>query len=350
MEKSRLADLTETVEAGRDLSPGEAKEAALALASAADEPAVKERFLVALSEKGEAGAEVYAFAEAFRDLSRDPGVDAWAERAIDVCGTGGDRQGTFNISTVVALVLASAGVPVFKHGNSSVTSSCGSADLLQALGVPLEIEPGLARRSLEELSFVFFFAPAYHPAFKEIVPVRKSLAAKGKPTIFNILGPMINPGRPAHQLMGVYSETWVPVLAEALHQLKLEGGYVVHGRLPDGAGMDEMSCATENRVAGFGRFRGTDEAWKAGRYSLPECSLSELAGGGVAENLRLFQAILQGEGPPGLVDSIVLNAAFAFEIQGKAATIEEGLGLAREQLLGGAVGELCRKIKAFYAA
>lgn len=345
-----LEELSEKLEAGRDLAPEEARDAAGALASAEVVPAEKERFLRELSRKGETGPEIRAFADVFRDLARDPGLEEWAGRAIDVCGTGGDKQGTFNISTVVALVLAAGGVPVFKHGNRSVTSNCGSADLLQALGVPLETEPEAARRSVETLNFVFLFAPAYHPAFKEIVPVRKALAARGQPTVFNMLGPLINPGRPAFQLMGVFAEAPVPLLAEALHDLGLKGGFVVHGRLPGGGGLDEMSCATENRTVGFGAFRGTDETWTAGRYGLGECAPGDLAGGGVEENVRLFETILAGQGPQGLVDSILLNAAFAFRVQGRVAEIEEGVELARENLLGGGVVALCEKIRNFYSA
>ena len=161
-------------------------------------------FLLALAEKGETPAEVAAFAAGISSLAVDPGVSDWADRAIDVCGTGGDGSGTFNISTAVSFIVAAAGVPVFKHGNRSITSKCGSADLLEALGIRLDATAEQVRASLEAVSFCFFFAPAYHPAFKEIMPVRKALATEGKRTIFNLLGPLINPGKPAHQLLGVF--------------------------------------------------------------------------------------------------------------------------------------------------
>jgi anthranilate phosphoribosyltransferase len=343
-----LRNAAERVEAGADLTPAEAEAAARALAAHDVEAGLKERFLIGFANKGETGAEVGCFARTFRVLARDPGVGEWAGRAIDVCGTGGDRQGTFNISTTAALVLAAAGVPVFKHGNRSITSSCGSADLLQALGVPLEMDEDLARRSLDKLNFVFFFAPAYHPAFKEIMPVRKALAGRGQRTVFNILGPLINPGRPAFQLMGVFGDSWVSPLAEALHSVGLEAGYVAHGRLPDGEGMDEISCATQNRTSGFGRFQGDDQVWGPDRYGLPECQRSDLAGGSLKDNLRVLQAIFDGEAPAGLVNSILLNAALAFSIQGRAASVEEGLELARENLLGGAVRDFVKKVGSFY--
>src|SRR5258708_24510059 len=171
--------------------------------------------LTALAGKGETAAEVAAFANAFRARALNPGVEAWAPRAIDIVGTGGDHAGGFNISSVVVLVLASAGVTVMKHGNRGVTSKCGSADLLAALGVNLEAPPEKLRRALDELGFVFFFAPGYHPAFKNIGPGRKALAARGQRTIFNILGPLINPGRPAHVLLGVFSAACVDRLAPA---------------------------------------------------------------------------------------------------------------------------------------
>ena len=179
----------------------EAAAAALAASEASDE--VKGAFLLALAAKGETAAEVAAFATAFRARAINPGVEAWADQAIDIVGTGGDHAGGFNISSMVVLTLASAGVTVMKHGNRGITSKCGSADLLAALGVNLEAPPEVVRRALTELGFVFFFAPAYHPTFKNIGPVRKMLAARGQRTVFNILGPLINPGRPAHVLLGV---------------------------------------------------------------------------------------------------------------------------------------------------
>ncbi len=177
-------------------------EAAEALASAevGDEP--KAAFLTALAVKGETAAEVAAFATEFRARAVNPGVEAWAAEAIDVVGTGGDHAGGFNISSLVVLTLASAGVTVMKHGNRGITSNCGSADLLAALGVNLEATPAQARAALGALGFAFFFAPAYHPAFRQIGPARKILAARGQRTIFNILGPLVNPGRPAFILLG----------------------------------------------------------------------------------------------------------------------------------------------------
>ncbi len=208
----------------------------------------KAAFLTALAHKGETAEELAAFALELRKLARDPGMSEWSPRAIDIVGTGGDHAGGFNVSTVVVLTLASAGVPVMKHGNRGITSKCGSADLLSGLGYQIEATPEKLREGIKELGYVFFFAPVYHPAFKEIGPVRRTLAAQGQRTIFNLLGPLINPGRPARSIIGVFAEAWVPRLAAAADQLGLEAGLAVHGTLGDGRGIDELTTATPNRV------------------------------------------------------------------------------------------------------
>jgi len=214
-----LPELTAALSSRRDLLPDEVSAAATALADVGVPDGEKAGFLAALSEKGETVGEVAGFARAFRDRAVDPGVQKWSAGAVDIVGTGGDHAGGFNISSVVVFVLASAGLCVMKHGNRGITSKCGSADLMGALGVDVEAPPEMQRRALDQLGFAYFFAPAYHPAFRHIMPVRKALAARGQRTIFNILGPLINPGRPAHVLLGVYSEAWVSRLAETLDAL-----------------------------------------------------------------------------------------------------------------------------------
>ena len=353
MVKKRLDEFesfTLKLRGGRDLSGEEAELAALALASAEVDPNNKKAFLTALVEKGESVAEVTAFASTFRDLARDPGLEDFAERAIDVVGTGGDKSGSFNISTTAAFIVAAAGVPVFKHGNRSITSKCGSADLLAALGFDIEAGPDKLRHSLENLNFCFFFAPAWHPAFKEIIPVRKELAAEGKRTIFNILGPLINPGRPACQLMGVFGENWVEPLAASLEALGLKRGLVVHGRMSGNQGMDELTCAGENRVAGFGDLKEVDGLWVPEDFGLNRCSARDLAGGGIDQNLELLDDILEGRGRRGLVDTILLNAGAALWAANQTADIGEGVSRARDLLLGGAVKDWLRKACEFYSS
>jgi anthranilate phosphoribosyltransferase len=263
-------------------------------------------------------------------------------------GRGGDHAGGFNISSLVVLVLASLGVTVMKHGNRGITSKCGSADLLSALGVNLDATPEKLRRALEELGFVFFFAPAYHPTFKHIAPVRKALAARGQRTVFNILGPLINPGRPAYVLLGSFSAAWVPKLADALQTLGAEGGVAAHGVIAADRGIDELTTATPNRVRGFGRHRNVDGEWRATDFGLTVSPFSDLTGGDLAANLGIVDAVLAGRGPAGLVDTIVLNAATAVWIVGKAGRIEDAIGPARDALLGGAVQKKIAATREFY--
>jgi len=343
-----LPELSAQLAAGRDLMPAEVESAAAALAApeVGEEP--KAAFLTALAAKGETAAEVAAFAAAFRARAIDPGVGAWAPRAIDIVGTGGDHAGGFNISSLVVLVLASAGVTVMKHGNRGITSKCGSADLLAALGVDLAAPPEKIRRALDELGYAFFFAPGYHPAFKHIAPVRKALAARGQRTVFNILGPLVNPGRPAHVLLGVFAESWVEKLAAALETLGTQAGLAAHGVIAPGRGIDELTTATANRVRGFGRHRAVDGMWRAAEFGLDDSPFADLAGGDLAANLAIVEALLAGRGPAGLVDTIVFNAAVAMWITGKTSAVRDGLDPARELLLGGAVEKKIAATREFY--
>jgi anthranilate phosphoribosyltransferase len=345
---STLDELTAQLSAGRDLAVEQVGGAAAALAEADESAEAKGEFLSALAKKGETPGELAAFAAAFRARAINPGVEAWSGQAIDIVGTGGDHAGGFNISSVVVLVLASAGVTVMKHGNRGITSKCGSADLLSALGVNLEADPGTLRRALGELGFVFFFAPAYHPTFRHIAPVRKALAARGQRTVFNILGPLINPGRPAHVLLGTYSAASVPTLAGALETLGAKGGLAVHGVIAADRGIDELTTATSNRVRGFGTTREVDGAWEARDFELSRSPFSHLAGGDLAANLAIVDALMAGTAPAGLVDTVALNAATAMWIVGKTATVREGLAPARDLLLGGAVKKKIAAVREFY--
>ncbi len=344
---SVLPALTARLEACDDLSAEQVTEAAQALAAAgAEEP--KAEFLAALTRKGETAAEIAAFAAWFRTQAVDPGVGDRAARAIDIVGTGGDHAGGFNISSLVTLTLASAGVLVMKHGNRGITSKCGSADLLAGLGVNLEAPPDKLRRALDELGFCFFFAPAYHPAFKQIAPVRKALAAQGLRSVFNVLGPLINPGRPARTLLGVFSSGLVDKLARALDTLGTEAAIVAHGVIASDRGIDELTTATENKVCGAGRLRGFEATWRAADFGLPAAQFSDLQGGDLAANLAITEALLAGRGPAGLADTIALNAAVGLWLSGKVREVRDGIGLARDLLLGGAVARKIAATREFY--
>jgi anthranilate phosphoribosyltransferase len=343
-----LQPITATIAPGQELAANTVIDIARALADAAVPAADKEAFLEALSRRGETSGEIAAFARAFRDLARNPGLERWAASAIDVCGTGGDRSGTFNVSTAVAFVLAAGRVPVIKHGNRSITSSCGSADLLEALGFRLDADTSLLQRSMNEINFVFLFAPNFHPAFKEIGPVRKALAARGVRTVFNLLGPLLNPARPAHQLMGVPAEPLVGPIARALDGLGLAAALAVHCRGPEGQAFDELTVAGRNRASGAGRLRGSEFTFEAAGVGLAPGPAADLAGGDKTANLALLERILDGKAPAALVDTIVLNAAAALHVCGRAGSIRDGIGTAREWLLGGAVRLWLGRAREFY--
>ena len=360
-----LPELTARLAARLDLTAAQAAEAARALATAEVPDPEKENFLLALADKGETAAEVAEFALAFRAMAVDPGMGARSAGAIDVVGTGGDHAGGFNVSSMVTLVLACAGVPVMKHGNRGITSKCGSADLLAALGVRLDAPPETLRRAMDELGFCFFFAPSFHPTFKHVAPVRKALAARGRRTVFNLLGPLINPGRPAHGLVGVFAEAWVPRVAEALGSLGATAGIVAHGVIAKteksassiqhpasentSRGIDELTTATANRVRGCGRLAGVDAVWRAEDFGLRAAGFDDLRGGDLKENLQILDALLAGHGPAGLVDTIALNAAVAMWIVGNTPDVRAGLGEARALLTGGAVKRKIADTREFFA-
>ncbi len=346
---SALTALTTRLEARQELSAEQVGQAAGVLAGAAEPDEAKVAFLAALTRKSETAEEIAAFAAYFRTRAVDPGVGDRAARAIDIVGTGGDHAGGFNISSLVTLTLASGGVLVMKHGNRGITSKCGSADLLAGLGVNLEAPPEKLHRALDELGFCFFFAPAYHPAFKQIAPVRKALAGQGLRSVFNVLGPLINPGRPARSLLGVFSPALVDKLARALDSLGTEAALVAHGVIAPDRGIDELTTATVNKVRGAGRLRGFEATWQARDFGLPASAFADLQGGDLAANLAITEALLDGRGPAGLVDTIALNAAVGLWLSGKTTEMRDGIGLARDLLLGGAVAKKIAATREFYA-
>lgn len=334
--------------AGRSLCVDEASTAAKCMAAADVDAEEKMAFLIAMAQKGETAEEVAGFADTFRGLARDPGTAQYAEQAIDIVGTGGDKSGSFNISSATAFYLAAAGVPVLKHGNRSITSQCGSAQLIEAVGVDLEACNDILLRSIEQLNFTFFYAPAFHPAFKTIMPVRQTLAKSGQRTIFNILGPLINPGLPAYQLLGVFSRDWVKPYASAAHNLGLKRGLVVHCVLSETEGMDELSSAGTNMVEGFGDLDGFSAQWRAEDFGLQPCLQAALKGGDVDANLAILHRLADGEVQGGLPSSIMMNVAAALWIVERADSMEEGIQQARAIMAGSQLKDWLHQVRAFY--
>lgn len=346
----QLSKITQHLRLGLDLNETDCTAAAHALTEPEISLEAKKDFLVALHDKQESVDEVTTFAKVFRGLARDPQLSDVAPEAIDIVGTGGSGSKGYNISSVTAFILAASGAKVLKHGNRAITSQSGSADFLSVWGIRMDTDPVLLREAIEELNFCFFFAPAFHPAFKEIMPVRKQMAAEGKRSIFNILGPLINPAKPAYQLLGSFSPAWVKPLSRALHKLGLKRGLTVCCKLPGGINMDEFTTAGDNLVSGFGTLESLQQTWTADSLGLPPIGVEELRGGTAAENKAILEDILDGNGRTGLVDTLVLNAAAAFLILDKVDSLAEGQALAREILLGGALRAWLDKAQAFYEA
>ncbi|RMH01635.1 MAG: anthranilate phosphoribosyltransferase [Planctomycetota bacterium] len=310
-----LAAAAARVRAGEELSAAETRELfGRALRPGCDEQALAE-LLLALAERGERPAEIAGAAAALRAAM--PPFDHGCPEAVDTCGTGGDGLASFNLSTAAALVAAAAGARVVKHGNRSVSSKCGSADLLEAAGVRLELDPAAARRVFERCGIVFLFAPAFHPAMRFAAPVRRRLGVR---TIFNFLGPLCNPGSVRRHLLGVSAPERLDDLAGALDELGFERAYVVHGA----GGADELTLAGANRI----RRVGSAPALPADAVDLglPRAGTEALAGGDAAVNLRLLRDLLEGEDGP-LRAALLYNAAAAL----LAAGVEEEAAAALER-------------------
>jgi anthranilate phosphoribosyltransferase len=299
-------------------------------------PLVKAEFLTALARKGEAVSEIAAFARELRDKSIAPPLDAEtrSRQILDVCGTGGDRLNTFNISTTVALILAAAGVTVAKHGNRAITSQAGSADVLEALGIRIDLEPEEAARGLREHQFAFFFAPKYHPAFREIAPARKLCAERGQRTIFNYLGPLLNPVRPAAQFIGVPRPELCKPVAQVLQLLGARRGMVVSGEVVAGETvrhLDELSTLGDNCIAEFYQERGFSVTKLSPRdFPVQPAELADLAGGDREANAEIVRRLLRGRDRGPKRDAVLFNGAAALFVAEKAGSLTEGWELAAE--------------------
>lgn len=337
----KLTDITAQLQSGANLEPAQTRHALQALLGDADSDAVKADFLAALAHKGETADEIAAFALELRERSINPQIDrAQLPDGIlaDVCGTGADGAQTVNVSTAAMFIVAAAGVPVAKHGNRGITSKCGGADVLEALGVRIELPPDKLKRCIEEIGVGFIFAPAYHPAFKKIAPVRKLLAEKKIRTVFNILGPLVNPARVNAQLLGVFDPSFTETLARVLRLMGHRRAFVVHGFIGDNQrGLDEISTLGNTRISELTE-SGEIKTWTldASALGLPRPSLNELAGGDAHHNAQILRRVLSGEEHDTKTELVLLNAAAALIVVGKAKDFPSALTLAREQIQNGA--------------
>lgn len=356
----KLQDFIAQLAAGRVLADAQVRDAIAELIRE-DVPAeLKADFLSALARKGETIGEIAAFASRLRDKAVGVPLNEQtrAREVLDVVGTGGDRLNTFNISSTAALLCAAAGITVAKHGNRAATSASGSADVLEALGIPLHLSPAEAATALREDGFAFFFAQNYHPSFKHIAPARKLCAARGQRTIFNILGPLLNPVRPSAMLLGVPRPEMCEPIAQVLQTLGVRRAMVVCGEVPlanaergtrnaegvwppagEGrqiAHLDEISTLGETTVAEFYQERGfTVSKFDPANFPLQSATLADLVGGDKTANAETARRILCGDERGPKRDAVLLNAAAAMFVAGACKSVVEGWELAGRLIDGG---------------
>ena len=315
---------------GQSLTQAQAQELMEGWLNQAIEPVLSGAILAALQAKGVAADELVGMASVL--LTQSPAPWPLGEKPlhlVDTCGTGGDGASTFNISTAVAFVAAAAGIPVAKHGNRSASSRVGSADVLEALGLNLGVDLAIAQTAIKTVGITFLFAPGWHPAMKAVVPLRQTLKIR---TIFNLLGPLVNPLRPTGQVLGVYHRDLLTPVANALHQLGVERAVVLHGRERlDEAGLGDMTdmAVLRNQTVHL-------EAINPKQLGLNPASLEVLQGGTVSDNAQILKAVLQGKGTTPQTDVVALNAAFALFVGGAVEDYATGVKQAHQILAAGA--------------
>ena len=321
---------------GEDLTQNEAREAATLVFEEATEAQIG-ALLAGLRAKGETEGEIAGFAEGMRDAARR--IDPDREPLVDTCGTGGDGHDTINVSTTSAFVVAGAGVPVAKHGNYSVSSSSGSADVLEEIGVTIDAEPPAVERCIEATGMGFMLAPVFHPAMKAVIGPRKEL---GMRTVFNVLGPLTNPAGADAQVVGVYDPELVPVLADALSRMAVDRALVVHGD-----GLDEIGVHGESTVAEVDGDDVEEYTVEPADIGLSRYELGDVAGGSPTENAADMRGILDGSVRGAKRAIILANAGAAIYISGAADSIETGVEAARESIDSGAATEQLEALRAF---
>ena len=333
-----MKEILSSVVSGRNLSGEEAEKAIKTIMSGQSTDIEISAFLTGLKMKGETAEEIASFAKVMREFAVriEPSVSG---TLVDMCGTGGDASNTFNVSTTAMFIVAAAGIPVAKHGNRALTSKCGSADVLEALGVDLSASPEKIRKSIEEVGIGFMYAPMHHSATKHVMPVRKAL---GYRTVFNILGPLTNPANAKAQLMGVYDPGLTEKLAEVFRLLGLERAMVVHGE----PGLDELSTIGKTKVSELKEGKINTYYINPEDYKLRKAELKDLTGGTPKENAEILKKILDGEDTGPKRDIVLLNAAAGIVVGKKASNLSLGLNIAREVLDNGkAYRKLCEYVE-----
>jgi anthranilate phosphoribosyltransferase len=344
-----LKSLIEKLRNGIDLGGTDVDLAVAQLLSDRVDDELKAEFLTVLHKKGESAEEIVAFVKQLMKRAVDPMIDPaqLPGPMIDICGTGGDGFDFFNVSTTAMFVVAAGGAVVAKHGNRRVTSSCGSADVLEQLGVEIDLTPEHLNESLKRNGLGFVFARKYHPAFRALAEMRERLARKNQRTVFNLLGPLLNPARPSRQLIGVFDPRLTGIFAEALRQLEREHAWVVHGLSDKGAGMDDISISGATTVAELTNGNVNSAILDVSWLGIPRASVDELRGGDARENAATIDGILSGTIAGAKRDMTIVNAAGGFVVAGQAKDLKEGIDLAREELDSGRALERLRALQSY---
>lgn len=341
--------LIDKVRAGIDLNAADVRDTVAFLLSDEGNDDAKAEILTLLHRKGESTEEIAAFVRELIDRAVDPQLDEknLPGPMLDVCGTGGDGLDLFNVSTTIMFVLAAGGAAVVKHGNRSVTSRCGSADVLEKLGVKIELAPEELRECVARHGLGFVFARSYHPAFRALAQMRKRLAREKTRTIFNLLGPLLNPARPGRQLIGVCSPRLTSAFAEVLRKLGRKRAWIVHGLAETGEGMDDISIAGPTSLAELHHGEVTSGLIDPRWLNIRPGTLGELAGGDSRENAATLEGILQGEITGAKLDLVLVNAAAGFVVAELAEDLASGIALAREQIDRGRALQKLRALQNF---
>lgn len=340
--------LISMVEAGQELNARHAEAAVEFLLDGQAGDEKKGQFLRALAKKGETPAEIAAFVEAF--LKRSITVELPPEELegpmIDVCGTGGDGLNLFNVSTTSMFVIAAGGGVVVKHGNRGVTSKSGGADVLEALDINIEESPEEFRKTVRRSGVGFLYARNYHPAFKAVAGVRAALAQEGVKTIFNLVGPLLNPARPQCQLVGVTESRMAPAFAEILQRLERESVWAVYGTTADGRGVDEVSLMGPTRICKSGSLQDHEDVEvRPEDFGLTVAKVEDLVGGTAKDNAQILLDILSGEETGPKRDIVLLNAGAGLACAGLADDLGDGVEIARGLISSGEAMERLEAMK-----
>lgn len=344
-----LIELTKQLAGGTGLTDKQVPDAVGELVGEKETAEVKAEFLAALAGKGETAEEIAGFARALQARAIAPPLDAEtrSREIMDVCGTGGDRLNTFNISTTVALVVAAAGVSVAKHGNRAMTSQAGSADVLEALGIRIDLSPDKAAAWLRDHHFAFFFAPNCHPAFKQIASARQLCRERGQRTIFNFLGPLLNPARPSSQLVGVPRRELCVPMAAVLQRQGVRRGMVVCGTVLDGGKtryLDEFSTLGRNWVASFSERSASCRTFPTKTFPIQPATLADLAGADAKANAEIVRRLLRGEDRGPKRDAVLLNSGVALRIARASRSALDGWRKAEELIDSGKAGSKLQEL------